>query len=249
MKLPRRFVIDLGHHKVSAAAYHVLVNEFASPISSTNTVLSFRPIINRPVFRYSVRRIFCSTFQSNKFFYMTYKRTSSLPLAILFHIDQIFSIFFFAVTWINLYDKRVHHEYNSLMQKELVPFVLILWSVLQTIRLVVGPKANLDEDVPGLSSVLVGTLFVIPILIFNGFMQEIVFQSDFVLTYLALSIVSAEFALSVSVLKARIQITSHQYYVKAKEKKRKQEEEKQQTEADAVFWSRNQALECRERKE
>ena len=181
---------------------------------------------------------------------MTYKRTSSLPLAILFHIDQIFSIFFFAVTWINLYDKRVHHEYNSLMQKELVPFVLIFWSVLQTIRLVVGPKANLDEDVPGLSSVLVGTLFVIPILIFNGFMQEIVFQSDFVLTCLALSIVSAEFALSVSVLKAMIRIKSHQYHFKAKEKKRKQEKEKQQTDADVVFWSRqNQALERRECKE
>lgn len=178
---------------------------------------------------------------------MTYKRTSSLPLAILFHIDQIFSIFFFAVTWINLYDKRVHHEYNSLMQKELVPFVLILWSVLQTIRLVVGPKANLDEDVPGLSSVLVGTLFVIPILIFNGFMQEIVFQSDFVLTCLALSIVSAEFSLSVSVLRAMIRIKSHQF--KAQEKKRKQEEEKQQKEADTVFWSRKQALERRERKE
>lgn len=180
---------------------------------------------------------------------MTYKRTSSLPLAILFHIDQLFSILFYAVCCINLYDKRVHHEYNSLMQKELVPFVLVLWTVLQVIRLNIGPKANLDEDIPGLSSVLVGTLFVIPILIFNGFMQEIVFQSDFVLTCLALSIVSAEFALSVSVLRAMIRIKSHQYYVKTKEKKRKQEEEKQQKEADAVFWSRNQALERRERKE
>lgn len=80
-------------------------------------------------------------------------------------------------------------------------------------------------------------------------MQEIVFQSDFVLTCLALSIVSAEFALSVSVLRAMIRIKSHQYYVKTKEKKRKQEEEKQQKEADAVFWSRNQALERRERRE
>jgi len=171
-----------------------------------------------------------------------YFRTSSLLLAIIFHINIFSSSVYAVIIGSLILEKRFHWESNSTLHMNLLPVVYLIWVVAEFVRLKSGAQANVEELVSPLAASMIMCIFPqLPALIYIGCLQEHVFPVDQYLSICIIVLTSIEFALSFSVLRIMIRVKTAEYYRSVRQEQLHSRENQMRKDADIVYWSRKKA--------
>ena len=115
----------------------------------------------------------------------------------------------------------------------------VFWIVIEYIRLESARIGNLDERVSKLAaSVLLSIFPQIPIMIYIGYFQEIVFPVDLEFSWIMLSLVSLELFNSISVLRNLIRVKTISFYRSCRDQIIDSKKIQIEQESDAAYWSK-----------
>jgi hypothetical protein len=172
------------------------------------------------------------------------RRASSLPLAVLYHLNFFFSVAYAVVIGMLLIEKRANYIYDSELQKHLIAVVFFVWFAIECIRLRSGWIGNLEERVSTLvTSVLLSIFPQILCLVYIGYLQEMVFPADFIFTIVMFILQILSMILSGFVLKRMISIKASDFHISTTQEHIKLTEEKRRRDADIIYWSKRKAQE------
>jgi hypothetical protein len=168
-----------------------------------------------------------------------YFRSSSLLLAIIFHINGYFSFVYAFIIGSLILEKRFHWESYSTLHMNLLPVVYLIWVVAEFVRLKSGAQANVEELVSPLAASMIMCIFPqLPALIYIGFLQEHVFPVDQSFSICIIVLTSIEFVVSFSVLRRMIRVKTAEYYSSVRQEQIYSRKTQMRKDADIVFWSR-----------
>ena len=105
---------------------------------------------------------------------------TNLNLQICLNYFSLFSVLYLLIIGSLVYQKILFYQYqNFQIQKYLLPFLFLIWFLIEIIRICYGFTGNLYEKVSDLLTYLLMTLFPqIPLIFYLTFFQELLFPID-----------------------------------------------------------------------
>jgi len=124
-------------------------------------------------------------------------KKNKLPLAILIHFNYYYSLLFALLICRIVFTKYLEYYYCNAFQRTLLLPVYSIWLFVEIIRLLVGQKGILHNDLSKLATFILLSIFPqLWIAVYITFLQEIILSFDSVLGMIMLLVLLSEVILA-----------------------------------------------------
>lgn len=155
------------------------------------------------------RRTAMSTFDQHQL----RRKDEKLPLAILIHFNYYLSCIFAVLIGPLVFEKYRHYNFQNSFQRSLIVPLYCAWVLAEIPRLYVGQKGVLRDTLPEMSAFLLISFFPqIWIVIYLGFLQELILPFDSVLGITMIVVITVEIVLTWRILRSLITRQYNQFY-------------------------------------
>jgi len=115
----------------------------------------------------------------------------------------------------------------------------VIWVAIEFVRLNSGRIANIEERVSKLAASSMLSIFPqVPILVYIGYFQEIVFPADCIFSICMLLLMVVEFIFCFQMLRRLIKMKTLSFYRDCIEEASQMRDKQLKEEADVAYWSR-----------
>ena len=145
----------------------------------------------------STTAVTTATTNNNNDNFLLQNQKNKLPLAILIHFNYYYSLLFAIVIGRLVLTKYLEYYYCNAFQRTLLLPVYSIWLFVEIIRLLVGQKGILHNDLSKLATFILLSIFPqLWIAVYITFLQEIILSFDSVLGMIMLLVLLSEVILA-----------------------------------------------------
>ncbi len=171
------------------------------------------------------------------------KIQSSLVLAVLLKISSSLFVVYSIISFLFVLDKVNNFSYKSDIQHDVIVPFYVVWFVVEVIRLQLGGKGNCQESVSKLAASMLLTVFPqIPVSIYFGYYQEIIFPADTLFATVFIHLLIIQVVVSFLTLRRLIRDKTRRFYRFCIQEAEETKKMKDQKEAEVAYWSRDTYL-------
>lgn len=164
---------------------------------------------------------------------------SSLVLAVLLNLSFSLFVAYSIISFLFLLDKVNNFSYKSDIQHDVIVPFYVIWFVVEVIRLQLGEKGNCEESVSKLAASMLLTVFPqIPVSIYFGYYQEIIFPADTLFASVLINLLIIQVVVSFLTLRRLIRDKTRRFYRFCIQEAEEAKKLKDQKEAEVAYWSK-----------